>query len=429
MNAIIKTRILSFATVILLLTSCSNPEGDLKKAEQANTEQAYREFIQKHQESPLVARAQADLERLAYATAKREGSPPAYEKFLKRFPQSSLVKDAQADLESASYQDTKHFNTANAYQTFLSRFPGGDHAVEAKAALENAEFLGASSNASIAGWRGFLTKYLQSPHTEAASSNLSELSFKAATDGNTVVALEAFLAEFPSSPYRQDAMEKLAPLVWKDVRSTNTIPAYESFLNRFGNTSVNKQASNALVQLEYEVATNANTIDDYDNFLKRFPQSALNADVKLRIERQVEERDWNQTLLKNTTAAYSEFWKVHPTATRFKVYRMINPGRDGFTIQLHAKQIWFSDGGRKVGGEVSDVVAIGTGTRTRGIRVTLVSSGTINDGSLETQEYGILKVSPPENPATFSVGIQMTDESAVRIREALETKVSGVSTP
>jgi PBP1b-binding outer membrane lipoprotein LpoB len=44
----IVTNIVSAFATAVLLTSCSNPEGDLKKAEEADTEQAYQEFIQKH---------------------------------------------------------------------------------------------------------------------------------------------------------------------------------------------------------------------------------------------------------------------------------------------------------------------------------------------------------------------------------------------
>jgi len=34
--------------MLAMVSSCSNPDGDYKKAEQANTDQAYNEFIKKH---------------------------------------------------------------------------------------------------------------------------------------------------------------------------------------------------------------------------------------------------------------------------------------------------------------------------------------------------------------------------------------------
>jgi hypothetical protein len=53
-----------------LLPACSNPEGDFKVAEQANTEQAYGDFIKKHPDSPLVARAKVKIQQNAFAAAR-----------------------------------------------------------------------------------------------------------------------------------------------------------------------------------------------------------------------------------------------------------------------------------------------------------------------------------------------------------------------
>ncbi len=269
----------------VLLTSCDNPEKAFKRAEQANTETGYTDFIKQHPESPLVAQAQSDLEKVVYEAAKRAATSEAFEKFLGRFPKSPLAKQAQVDLESAEYGRTRQTKTATAYEAFLVRFPDGAHVAKAKAELEeleydkakqtgtvatyeaflarfpagehfstakteleNAEFATAGEHASIPVWQAFLTKYPTSVHSYAAQSNLCTLSFTAASAQNTVAALENFLKDFPDSRFSPDALVKLAPLVWKEVSVTNNVSAYESFFVRFHDTSAAQQAAGSIVR-------------------------------------------------------------------------------------------------------------------------------------------------------------------------------------
>jgi outer membrane protein assembly factor BamD (BamD/ComL family) len=269
----------------VLLTSCDNPEKAFKRAEQANTETGYTYFIKQHPESPLVAQAQSDLEKVVYEAAKRAVTSEAFEKFLSRFPKSPLAKQAQVDLENAEYSRTTQAKTATAYEAFLvrfpdgahvakakaeledleydkakqtgtvaayeaflTRFPAGEHFSTAKAELENTEFAAAGERPSIAAWQAFLKKYPNSLRSSQATSNLCFLSFNAASTQNTVAALETFLKDFPESQFGPDALAKLAPLVWKDVSATNSVSAYESFFARFHNTSAAQQAASVIVR-------------------------------------------------------------------------------------------------------------------------------------------------------------------------------------
>jgi outer membrane protein assembly factor BamD (BamD/ComL family) len=279
--------------IATLTCSCNNPENDLKKAERANTEQAYGEFIKKHPDSPLVDQAQADLEKVAYQAAKHIETPTAFEDFIKRFPKSSLANQAQADLERAAYNQAKQSGTptafgdflkcypksslakqaqadleravynqakaassVTAYESFLDRFSDGEYAPKARSELEGLEFDIAGKQQSIDGWQAFLRRHPQSPHTGAATSNLCALSFKQAADQNSVAALETFLTQFTNSQQAPEALEKLASLLWPGVSTTNTVVSYQSFISRLGNTSFGRQASNALARLEERTARN-----------------------------------------------------------------------------------------------------------------------------------------------------------------------------
>jgi outer membrane protein assembly factor BamD (BamD/ComL family) len=313
------TALLLATSVTVFLTSCSNPESDLKTAEQANTEQAFQQFIQKHPESPLVAQAQRDQEKVVYEVAMKAGTSSSFKTFLQRFPKSPLADQASAEWERAEYDQAGRAGTVAAYEAFLKQFPSGAHGGQAKSNLEGAEFAGACAQPSIPTWHAFLDKYPESSHAAAATSNLCELAFQQAANANTVSNLEAFLREFPGTQRSQAALEKLAPLIFKDVVRSNTIPAYEVFLKRFGSTRTASQASDALARLEYQVATNEDSIDAYETFLKGFRNSEFATDVSNRLAGQVDDKDWNKALLEDAHLSYREYFRRHPETAHLRL--------------------------------------------------------------------------------------------------------------
>lgn len=196
--------------VVSALTSCSNPEGDLKKAEQINTEQGYADFIKRHPSSPLLNQAQNDLEKLVYEAAKRTGTSPGFESFLTRFPKSHLAKQAKADLDAMEYEQAKRTGDIPAYETFLHKYPGSTNAPTAR---------------------------------------------------------------------------------------------------------------NALCRLEYESAIKANDIAAYEAFLAKYADSDSPSDIKLRLNKQSEERDWSRALLDNSPDSYLSFSTSHPDSSRTRVVK------------------------------------------------------------------------------------------------------------
>ncbi len=90
-----------FVAVALLLSSCSNPGGDLKKAEEANTEEAYQAFIHKHPGSLLLAQAMADLADLvAWNRTKSTNNLQAFQGYLSDFPHGAHREDARNSIDA-----------------------------------------------------------------------------------------------------------------------------------------------------------------------------------------------------------------------------------------------------------------------------------------------------------------------------------------
>jgi len=136
MKTITIRHITSAILVALLLTSCSNPEGDFKKAEQANTEQAFNAFIQKHPDSPLVVQARAHIETLAFKSAQTANNPAAWEAFLQKYPQSTNAQFAHIAIEKLDYEGAIKTDVIASYEAFLSKYPKSERISEIERRLE-----------------------------------------------------------------------------------------------------------------------------------------------------------------------------------------------------------------------------------------------------------------------------------------------------
>lgn len=274
--------LLSFIVMALLLTSCSNPEGDFKKAEQANTEQAFSAFIKKHPGSPLIAQANQRLAALAYETAKRAGTGIALEEFLNRFSTNEFSTKAKADLEAIEFQAAKDAKTISAWEHFLKKYPASIRVVEGRELL-------------------------------------AQLAFAKAAAENTVSALENFTNSFPQSKNVSQAREILARLNLVEAQKKNSLEAYAEFLKNFPGTGAAHEATNLAAAIEFKDAERQNDIDTYQRFILKYPSSALSIEANKRLTVQVEERDWNKALVENTPASYAAFRKLHPDAKQLIV--------------------------------------------------------------------------------------------------------------
>ena len=116
----------------LILTSCSNPEADFQKAEQANTEQAYNDFIQRHPKSPLADQATAKMAALLLPTLTDRTSVADYETFIKRFGGTESGKRAQDHLAQLEFNRATNENTIEGYERFLSKHSQSEWRDQAK---------------------------------------------------------------------------------------------------------------------------------------------------------------------------------------------------------------------------------------------------------------------------------------------------------
>ncbi|HEY6182747.1 MAG TPA: hypothetical protein VIW67_10900 [Terriglobales bacterium] len=148
------------------------------------------------------------------------------------------------------------------------------------------------------------------------SCNNPENDFKKAEQANTEQAYEAFLQRYPTNPLGVKARSRLAELLLPDLIRKNSAADCKSYLNRFSGTESSMKAELHLARLEFVAATNMNTIDGYRSFLSSHPNSEQAAEVKARLNVQLEERDFTQSLLGNKLGDYVKFLSEHPQSTK-----------------------------------------------------------------------------------------------------------------
>jgi outer membrane protein assembly factor BamD (BamD/ComL family) len=265
-----------------LLASCSNPERDFEKAEQANTEEAYGVFLQRHPNSPLSARARSNLAKV-------------------------------------SYENVKRTNTVAALESFLSRFPSSDFSSNARTALESLEFeLAGRANTEMA-WESFLSKYTNSSLATAGREGLGKCVFARVSQENTAAGYEAFLTKHADCSLVSDAREKLAALLLAEALAANTVSAYESVVQKLPGTKAAGEARKSWAKMDHDTCVKENTIAAYEQFLSRHSDSEWVPDVRARLEAQMEQRDWANAQLEDSAASYIRYWKAHTNSSHMKV--------------------------------------------------------------------------------------------------------------
>jgi len=263
MRAIRKTLKLSravqaaqFAAFALILVSCSNPERDFQKAKQINTEQAFQKFLEKYPSSPLVKEAKAQIEEIAYETARKAATVSCYETYLGRFPKAARAAKATFEMQGLDFKEVTRTNTIPGWRHFLQKYePLTD-------SLQPSEFRVEAGKIN-----------------ELAKRELEALEFTQAGKVETIQVWEDFVRRYPASPHLKDAREKLALLTLDRVAEENTAAGFERFLRQFSETGAATQAANLLAKLEYRVCTNENDSISYQRFLTRFPMSEYASDV------------------------------------------------------------------------------------------------------------------------------------------------------
>lgn len=224
----------------ILVIGCSNPSADFKKAETANSEQAYTEFIDRYPKDPLAAEARIRVCHLAYEGARS-------------------------------------VNTVEALQEFISRCGDLDEARLAAVDIENLEFDLAAKSSTVTAWEDFLSKHPQSNHTPAAKESLAALLLEEAIRENTAPAYQSILVRFPETAVAREAKSRVAELEYQGTIKDGTVAAYKQFLDNYSDSDHANEVRAKLEAKEEEDAWNQAVRYDspasYLGYMRSYPNS------------------------------------------------------------------------------------------------------------------------------------------------------------
>lgn len=106
------------------LTGCDRTESDWLKARQANTIQAYNEFLAKHPEGQRVKEAKSAIEELDWANARQANTEESYRAFLDQRKESRFAPEALEQLASLRFDPVIKTKSLVAYREYAHEFVG-----------------------------------------------------------------------------------------------------------------------------------------------------------------------------------------------------------------------------------------------------------------------------------------------------------------
>jgi cell division protein FtsN len=96
--------------LILALGGCSRQQSDWQKTRQANTVEAYDQFLKKYPTGEFTPQAQARVKELNmerdWERARDADTPDAYQAFLKQYPEGKLADEARIRIENFNLAQT-----------------------------------------------------------------------------------------------------------------------------------------------------------------------------------------------------------------------------------------------------------------------------------------------------------------------------------
>jgi hypothetical protein len=186
----------------LSLTGCASQA--YQRAKEADTAQAYRDFLREYPEDDMSEPAEARLEELEFTQAQKLHTVLAYKRFLEAYPEAPQARAASSLLEGLRFNAAKEANTAAAWRQFLADHPEGAHREEAKqlqAEAERQELVSAEDPKRLS---AFLREAGDDPRRQEVEARLDDQTF-AQAKASGATKLFAYLRGFPAGQHREEA--------------------------------------------------------------------------------------------------------------------------------------------------------------------------------------------------------------------------------
>lgn len=125
-------RLLSPAAILIFLLACAD---DFAVAQQADTLEAYQNYLDENPSGRHRIEAEALLETKYLEAAHAEGSLEAYDRYLERFPEGALRERVLEEREGFLFGWSRDRGTVEGWDRYLSEYPSASRERLAKAKI------------------------------------------------------------------------------------------------------------------------------------------------------------------------------------------------------------------------------------------------------------------------------------------------------
>ncbi len=143
---------------VAMLSACSSPQKDFKKAQDQDTEAAYQNFLRKYSDGPFAQQARDRIAVIEAEDAWKQldvanTTPEALEEYARKYPQSAHANEATerviAARRATAWEKARAENSLESLQMFVQQYPEGVEADQARAQIDqiNAAKLASSKTA------------------------------------------------------------------------------------------------------------------------------------------------------------------------------------------------------------------------------------------------------------------------------------------
>ncbi|WP_224366560.1 HEAT repeat domain-containing protein [Hyalangium versicolor] len=201
-------RVLALA-VLLSVTGCASQA--YQHAKDADTVEAYQQFLSEYPKDEMAEAAEARVEELEFTQAQKLHTVLAYKRFLEAHPEAAQAHAARSLLEGLRFNAAKEAGTLAAWRQFLADHPDGSQREEAKRLMAEAEQKELSTTADPKQLSAYLRQAGDDPRRQEVEARLDDQTFaQARASGAT--KLFAYLRDFPAGQHREEAKVRLLDL-------------------------------------------------------------------------------------------------------------------------------------------------------------------------------------------------------------------------
>jgi hypothetical protein len=250
-------RIITLIAMPMMLTACATVEMDWQQASQANTAEAYKFFLDQHNN-----------------------------------PSDAHWTEANRRIEDIDLEKAKTAGNQEGLNIYLGKHPDGIHKEELRQYVAYKEALAANTEK---GYMDFLGQYTQGDSVQDVTSRLRRMRYQKAVKTNSVTACETFINLYPEGEDTTEIKKLLPPLVFQETVKANNEDSYVNFIKRFPESDKVQEAAACLRKIRYEKACETATVDAYEQFLKLYPEGEDSRELEKNLPKM---RSWEQSKAK-----------------------------------------------------------------------------------------------------------------------------------